>query len=135
MENRQHTIAVVDDDDTVRDSLRALLETHSYIVVDFADGESFLARGRDNAASCVILDVHMPRLSGLDVLKSLRESGDMVPVILMTGRNDRLLEARAQVESSVTILDKPIPQARLFAAIENALSSSKAHSALSGRQG
>ncbi len=121
MDNRRHTIAVVDDDDTVRDSLRALLETHSYIVIDFADGESFLARGSDDVAGCIILDVHMPRLSGLDVLRALREAGDMVPVILMTGRNDRLLEARAQVESSVTILDKPIPQAHLFAAIERAL--------------
>ena len=121
MDNRHHTIAVVDDDDTVRDSLRVLLETYHYIVVDYGDGESFLGRDSSVVPSCVILDVHMPGLSGLDVVRALRESGDLTPVILMTGRNDRLLEARAQVEFSVTILYKPIPQARLFAAIESAL--------------
>ena len=121
MRSQCRMIAVVDDDDMVRDSLRALLETHGFTVLDFPHGESFLGREQGAPASCVILDVHMPRMSGLDVLKALRERGDMTPVILMTGRNDRLLEARALVETSVAILDKPVPQALLFTAIANAL--------------
>ena len=121
MGNKTRTIAIVDDDDTVRDSLRVLLETHGCTVFDFAEGESFLRRERDVAADCVLLDVHMPGKSGLEVLRELRGSGDMIPVIVITGRNDRLLEARLQHEASVTILDKPVAQARLFAAIESAL--------------
>jgi len=121
MQPQRLTIAVVDDDDTVRDSLRALLETHQYTVVDFADGDSFLSRDLGISLRCVLLDVHMPGKGGFDVLKALREGGDMTPVILITGRSDRLLEARARLEASVAILDKPVAQARLFAAIDTAL--------------
>lgn len=121
MQPQRLTIAVVDDDDTVRDSLRALLETHQYTVVDFADGDSFLSRDPGISLRCVLLDVHMPGKGGFDVLKALREGGDMTPVILITGRSDRLLEARARLEASVAILDKPVAQARLFAAIDTAL--------------
>ena len=122
MQSQRPTIAVVDDDDIVRDSLRALLETRQYTVVDFADGDSFLSRDLGILLRCVLLDVHMPGKGGFDVLKALREAGDMTPVILITGRNDRLLEARARAEVAVTMLDKPLAQARLFAAIESALS-------------
>ena len=121
--SRSHKIAVIDDDETVRDSLRALLEAHSFAVADFGDGDSFLDRHRDTAADCVILDVHMPGKTGLDVLKALRDAGDMTPVILITGRSDRLIEAKAKVEASVTILDKPVAQALLFRAIDSALAS------------
>ena len=122
METSRQTIAVVDDDEMVRDSLRALLETFSYTVIDFADGDSYLERDPCTSTHCLILDAHMPRKSGFEVLRALRTSGDMTPVIMITGRNDRLLEARAQAESSVVILDKPLPKARLLAAIESALS-------------
>jgi FixJ family two-component response regulator len=122
MERQRHTIAVVDDDDTVRDSLRALLETHGYAVIDFADGNIFLDRDGGVVPDCVILDVHMPGKSGLDVLRTLRQAGDMTPVILISGRNDRMIEARVQLEPSATMLDKPVARARLFAAIESALS-------------
>jgi two-component system, LuxR family, response regulator FixJ len=125
METSRQTIAVVDDDEMVRDSLRALLETFSYTVIDFADGDSYLERDPGTSTGCLILDAHMPRKSGFEVLRALRTSGDMTPVILITGRNDRLLEARAQAESSVVILDKPFPKARLLAAIESALSDSR----------
>jgi FixJ family two-component response regulator len=121
MQPQRLTIAVVDDDDTVRDSLRALLETYQYTVVDFADGDSFLSRDRGIPLRCVLLDVHMPGKGGFEVLKALREGGDMTPVILITGRSDRLLEAKARLEASVAILDKPVAQARLFAAIDTAL--------------
>lgn len=116
------TILVIDDDDVVRDSLRVLLETRGFTVVDFASGRSFLA-GRDGlGAGCILLDVHMPEMTGLDVMKALRETGDDTPVVLITGRIDALVQAKAEAFGAIAVLDKPIAHTLLFTAIGRALS-------------
>lgn len=116
------TILIVDDDDTVRDSLKVLLEIRGFGVIDFPSGRSFLA-GRDGKeCGCILLDVHMPEMTGLDVMKALREAGDRTPVVLITGRSDSLVEAKAESYGAIAVLDKPIAHSCLFAAIERALS-------------
>jgi two-component system, LuxR family, response regulator FixJ len=114
------TVAVVDDDEVVRDSLKALLETRRFSVVDFESGEAFL-KGRNGAElTCLILDIHMPGMTGVEVLRKMRETGDRVPVILITGRRDPTLETQARSLGALVLLDKPISHVALFQAIQKA---------------
>ena len=115
------TICVVDDDEVVRDSLKALLESRRFNVVDFGSGSQFLDGRKDAAGACLLLDMHMHELSGLDVLKALRDMGDLIPIIMLTGRSDSLLESRARLLGAIAVLDKPIAHSALFAAIDLAL--------------
>lgn len=114
-------ILVIDDDDMVRDSLKALLESRDFVVTDFESGRQFLQQADDVTAQCLLLDVHMPDMSGPDLLKILRERGNAIPAILITGRRDTATEERARELGVVAVLDKPVRHATLFAAIEQAL--------------
>jgi two-component system response regulator FixJ len=117
------TIFVVDDDDVVRDSLNALLGARQYDVIEFDSGRAFLDRSPTLAAGCLLLDVHMPDMTGIDLLKTLREQGNAIPTIIMTGRKDPGIEADARALGVVAVLDKPVTHTVLFAAIEQALAS------------
>ena len=114
------TIHVVDDDDVVRDSLKVLLESREFAVVDFSSGSDLLAR-REGAADCLILDVHMPEMTGIEVLRRLRADGDATPVIMITGRWDVAIRAQAEALGVIAFLDKPVSHSRLFSEIEKAL--------------
>lgn len=116
----KHTIFVIDDDEVVRDSLKALLESRGYAVWDFASGRDYLQRRDGVEADCVVLDVQMPLLSGLEVVRTLRKAGDRTPVLLLTGYGSAAIYAQARA-LGVPLLDKPTPQAALFAAIEQAI--------------
>lgn len=115
------TIYVVDDDDVVRDSLKALLESQEFVVVDFSSGGDFFIR-RNGDASCLVLDIHMPEMTGIDVLRRLRQSGDQLPVIMVTGRWDAATRAQAEALGVTAFLDKPVSPARLFSEIRKAIS-------------
>jgi FixJ family two-component response regulator len=115
------TIYVIDDDDVVRDSLTALLESRNFTTVAFDSGRQFLAHRVADGANCVILDVHMPEMAGVEVLQELRERGDMIPVILITGRRDPGVQAQAVALGASALLDKPLAHRALFAAVEEAL--------------
>lgn len=114
------TVFIVDDDDVVRDSLKVLLEARNFEAVDFASCKDFLA-GRDGTRpGCLILDIHMPDMTGLDLLKKLRDQGDQTPTILITGRRERVAETQAAALGAV-LLDKPVSHTSLFAALNKAL--------------
>ncbi len=115
------TIAVVDDDEVVRDSLKALLETRQFSVVDYASGRDYLKRQDGVRPGCLILDIHMPEMTGIDLLKELRGRGCTVPTILVTGRREAMAQTQAQILGAVALLDKPISHPALFAAIAQAL--------------
>jgi two-component system response regulator FixJ len=119
-ETRQ-IIYVIDDDDVVRDSLKVLLEVRQYHVRDFESGDQFLAENPDLSDCCVIVDVHMPGMTGLDLLGVLRQRGETMPAILITGRRDSHIEAQAAALGQVILLDKPLPHSRLFSTIEQML--------------
>ena len=116
------TVYVIDDDDVVRDSLTALLEAHNFTTVAFESGRQFLAHRVADGANCLILDVHMPEMTGVEVLQELRERGVKIPVILITGRRDSGVQAQAQALGAIALLDKPLVHRTLFAAIEKGLS-------------
>jgi len=114
------TIFVVDDDEVVRESLKAFLEASRYAVEDFSSGEALLARVDGGSADCVLLDIAMPRMSGIEAVQALRRRGYALPVILMTGAATRTTHVQAK-SMGVRLLEKPIPPAALVSAIEQAL--------------
>jgi two-component system, LuxR family, response regulator FixJ len=79
------TAYVVDDDDAVRDSIRMLLESQGFTVCTYASGWSFLREARANRNSCLVVDVNMPGMNGLELLDQLRRDGIMVPAIVVYG--------------------------------------------------
>jgi FixJ family two-component response regulator len=115
------TIFVLDDDEVVRDSLKVLLESRRYAVNDFESGSQLLSGWNGAKPACLILDIHMPGMTGLDVLRELRGRGDPIPVILITGRRDTIAQTQAHALGAVALLDKPVPHSALFAAIDQAL--------------
>jgi FixJ family two-component response regulator len=117
----QPTVYVVDDDEVVRDSLKVLLESRHYAVEDFASGKDFLSCVDGQGVGCLVLDIHMPQMTGIDVLRQLRKDGSHIPVIMVTGRQDAATRAQAESLGAAAFLDKPVAHKQLFAAIEKAL--------------
>jgi FixJ family two-component response regulator len=122
--NRDATVSiigVVDDDESVRDALGSLLRSAGYKCEVFPSAEAFLESGRLTATDCVVLDVQMPGLSGLELHLRLREMRCSVPVIFVTGHNDEELRARALKQGATALLGKPFSDEALFGAIQSAL--------------
>lgn len=102
-------IVVVDDDEAVRDSVGILLETHGLRVRDFASGAEFLHSDVSNIMSCLIIDYHMPDMTGLEVVEELRRMGRSRPTVLITGLSDKSIVQRALTAGIMAILEKPPP--------------------------
>lgn len=119
--NSAARIYVIDDDDVVRDSLKALLEVRGYTVRDFESGSQFFSEVPEPSDCCIILDVHMPGMTGMDVLRRIRARSSTVPAILITGRRDGQIKAQAEELGALALLDKPLSHGVLFGAIEQAL--------------
>ncbi len=114
-------IAVIDDDESVREALPALLESYGFGVAAFASAESFLESGRLFDARCVILDVTMPGLSGLELWKELLRRGFNVPVVFITAHSDDELCEALRREGAVDCLGKPFSDEALLHALDAAL--------------
>ncbi|HVM80551.1 MAG TPA: response regulator [Stellaceae bacterium] len=110
-------IYVVDDDDAVRDSLRILLESHGMNVSDFGSTHEFVAGYRPHPRACLILDLHLPVVGGLDFLASPAGQALDIPVILITGRGDEQTRARATELGAAAFLEKPIEDGALVEVI------------------
>ena len=115
-------IFVIDDDDAVRDSLRALLESAHMSVETYATGREFLDAYRDCPSGCVVLDMDLPHMSGLEVVDVLAARDGSIPVIVMTGRSDRMLHQRYRRGGVTALLEKPMSEGALLNAIDRALS-------------
>jgi FixJ family two-component response regulator len=122
---RQATIYVIDGDDAVRDSLLMLLEAEGFAVVDFASGAEFLRLGRPDGRSCLLLDMRMPDLSGVELLERVRGQYPLMPVVVMTGRPSPAT-ARAAARAGAALLEKPFRGRELLDAIERGLRGSAA---------
>jgi two-component system response regulator FixJ len=115
------TIHLVDDDDAVRDSLKTLLESYGMVVRDYASAEAFLTNLDSKERGCLILDLHLPIVGGLDLIKIMRQRRIRLPVVFITGRSDKETRARAIEAGAIAFLDKPVPAESLTAAIGLAL--------------
>lgn len=105
-DNRSGAVAVVDDDPAVLDSLRFLLEVTGHTVATYASAAEFLARG-ESRPSCLIIDHHMPQMTGLELAARLRGEKYALPVLLITGSPSPTISARAVQLGIEKVLAKP----------------------------
>ncbi len=119
--NSEAHVFVLDDNRAVRDSLISLLTSNGIAARGFASGRDFLARRGHSEQGCLVLDLYMPELSGLEVLRLLRARGNMIPVIAISGRRDAILDAALKREGVLAILAKPFDDEELLALIGNAI--------------
>ena len=120
-EVRGTAVWIVEDDISVRESLTILLESLGFAVTVFASGRNFLTDARRSQASLVILDQHMPEMDGLTIIEAMRRDGDSIPVILITGRLDVQIAARAAALGTIAILEKPFSATNLFQLLHGCL--------------
>ena len=114
-------IAVVDDDASVRIATSNLLSSHGYLVDTFASAEEFLQSARPNASSCVIADVQMSAMSGLDLLDHMRAQGWTTPFIFITAFPKESVRGRALKAGAIGFLAKPFAGAMLIDCVKTAL--------------
>jgi two-component system response regulator FixJ len=117
------TVYVVDDDPSVRSALENLISSHGLRVETFPAAQEFLRSCPENAAGCLVLDVQMPGLSGLDLQRELKEAGIHLPVIFITGHGDIPTTVRAMKAGAADFIEKPFGDERLLMAIGAALAS------------
>ena len=114
-------IFVVDDDDAVRASLQALLETEGYRTIQFESGIAFLDSLDSGPGACVLLDVKMPGLDGLEVQRRLNDRGVRLPVVIVTGHGDIAMAVQAMRAGAADFLEKPVSRDRLLASVARAI--------------
>lgn len=111
-------IHIVDDEDSIRRSVSFMLKTSGYQVETWSSGQAFLKEVKHAEHGCILLDVRMPEIDGLEVQRALAERGVTMPVVIMTGHGDISIAIQAMKAGAVDFLEKPFEKAALIAAIE-----------------
>ena len=119
--SREPLIAVIDDDEPFRTALVDSLCSLGYRARGFASAEEFFAASGESSCNCVITDIHMPGMSGLDLQRLLMARDRRVPVIMITARGEPGLEAKAAASGAVCLLRKPFGADALIGCLEKAL--------------
>ena len=114
-------VSVVDDDEMLRESLPDLLRECGFAARAFSSGQEFLSSDYMDGTRCLILDVAMPGMSGLDLQKELKHRGQTIPIIFITGQKDEEAREQAFREGAVKFLYKPFSDGDLFEAVNAAL--------------
>jgi FixJ family two-component response regulator len=125
MSQVQPVVFVVDDDISVRESLELLIRSEGWHVETFESARSFLNRPRTTVPSCLVLDVSLPGLNGLDLQKRIASERDDVSIIFITGHGDIPMTVQAMKAGAVEFLTKPFNDEALLNAIRNALEKSQ----------
>jgi FixJ family two-component response regulator len=118
---QRDTVFVVDDDASVRDALSLLLSLRGYVTATFASAEDFLAAVQPDWRGCIVLDIRMAGMSGLELQRRLRDAGPALPVIVITAHGDVAAARQAFLADAVDFIVKPFDGAQLLGAIESAL--------------
>jgi DNA-binding NtrC family response regulator len=121
MNNARGLIYIVDDDASVRTGLDNLLRSAGFTVQTFSSAREFLASARADVPSCLLLDVQLPGLSGLDLQQELAKSGVQIPIIFITGHGDIPMSVRAMKAGALEFLTKPVNDEDLLDAIQQAV--------------
>ena len=121
MSNVDAIVYVIDDDESIREALKSLIRSVGLTVQTFASAHEFLESERLDVPACLILDVRMPGLSGLDLQRDLTEANIRIPIIFITGHGDIPMSVRAMKAGAVEFLTKPFRDQDLLDAIQQAL--------------
>lgn len=113
-------IHIVDDEESIRKSASFMLRTSGFDVQTYSSGVAFLKEAKNALPGCVLLDIRMPEMDGLEVQAAMNERGIALPVIVLTGHGDISIAVQAMRGGAVEFLEKPFEKAQLIAAIEMA---------------
>jgi FixJ family two-component response regulator len=119
-------IHIVDDDESIRRSLRGLVESVGHAAATYSSAQDFLTANRPDTPGCLVLDVQMPGLSGLDLQRQLVAGEGALPIIFLTGRGNIPMSVQAMKAGAVEFLTKPIDAPALLAAIGHAIETDRA---------
>src|SRR5499433_3145560 len=114
-------IFVVDDDPAVRDTLSMVLSAGGYEVICFADGAALLSVARTRTPACILLDVHIPGRSGLDILKELRGEDYPAPIFIISGQGDIAMAVSAIKNGALDFIEKPFRGNEIVARLDEAI--------------
>jgi two-component system response regulator FixJ len=120
MSGEPRQVYIVDDDDAIRRSVGFALKTSGFAVRAFENGAELLKSAADLDSGCILLDIRMPGMDGLEVQEALKAKGVTLPVIIMTGHGDVSLAVRAMKAGAVDFIEKPFQKAVLLSALEQA---------------
>jgi FixJ family two-component response regulator len=124
--SEQSLISVVDDDQSFRDSMRRLLKSLGYTVAVFPSAAEFLASPKLAATACLVADVHMPAITGVELYRHLIEAGHAIPTILVTAYPDDSVQERMLALGVECYLRKPFEEAHLIGCLRSAFARGKA---------
>ena len=119
------TVYIVDDDDALRDSLVWLLESNAHHVEQYASAEAFLAAYHGEMAGCIVLDVRMPGMSGLELYERLRERHARLPVVFITGHGDVQMAVSMLKKGAVDFIEKPFSDRDMLKLIDQCLATER----------
>jgi RNA polymerase sigma factor (sigma-70 family) len=126
MKHDPPTVFVVDDDPSIRSGVRSLIGSVGLRVLTFGSALDFLRSTRPDAPACLVLDVRLPDLSGLDLQRELRESDIHIPIIFITGHGDIPMTVEAMKAGAVEFLTKPFRGQKLLEAVQGAIARDRA---------
>jgi FixJ family two-component response regulator len=118
-------ISIIDDDEDVREAIAGLMKSRGFTVEAFPSAVDFLAGPNVRDTTCLIVDVHMPRMTGIELHRRLVEAGYAIPTILITAYPDESVRARALADGIICYLTKPCDEDALFGCISSALERAK----------
>ena len=121
MQTRKQIIAVVDDDQSMLSAAENLLDAHGFTTIKFSSAEEFLGDRGAARADCLLVDIHLEGLSGIELRRQLKRSHPDLPVIFMTALDDEAVRHEALEAGCVTFLHKPFPAHQLIEAIKRAV--------------
>ena len=121
-------VFIVDDDPAIRDVLTAVFSRGGFQVTNFADGASLLASARTRTPVCIILDVHIPGRSGLDILEELNAQDYPAPIFIMSGQGDIPMAVNAIRNGALDFIEKPFRGSEIVARVRDAIEAQRAAS-------
>ena len=119
------TVFVIDDEEAVLDSIRMMLERRGYVVRTFNSAEAYLSTMEPGVCGCIVCDIRLGGLSGLDLHRKVMASGGALPVILITGHGDIEMAVRAVKGGAFDFIEKPFEDTRLYTSVAQALSAGR----------
>lgn len=131
--NDKRLVHIVDDEDAIRRSASFMLKTSGFAVETWPSGVAFMKEVKHVAEGCILLDVRMPEMDGLEVQQALIDRGITMPVIILTGHGDVSIAVRAMKGGAVDFLEKPFEKATLLTSIEAAFARLSAANGITAR--